>query len=144
MVCPVLGLSSASHGGKDFECNVGSTFPGSFCWVPRQGHLGWRLWGSSGISAKESACSAGDLGSTPGLGRSPGEGNSHPFQCSGLENSMDCVVHVVKESDTTEQPSLSFSGQGGRQRRCLLPYLRVHKPAYSHPNFSIHSHCPFS
>ena len=38
---------------------------------------------------KESACNAGDLGSIPGLGRSPGEGNSYPLQYSSLENPMD-------------------------------------------------------
>ena len=38
---------------------------------------------------KESACNAGDLGSIPGSGRSPGEGNSNPLQYSGLENPMD-------------------------------------------------------
>ena len=40
---------------------------------------------------KESACNVGDLSSIPGLGRSPGEGKSYPLQCSGLENSMDCM-----------------------------------------------------
>ena len=44
--------------------------------------------------------SAGDLGSIPGLGRSPGEGNSYPLQYSGLENSMDCIVYGVAESPT--------------------------------------------
>ena len=39
---------------------------------------------------EESACNVGELGSTPGLGRSPGEGNYYPLQSSGLENSMDC------------------------------------------------------
>ena len=38
---------------------------------------------------KESVCKAGDLGLIPGLGRSTGEGNGHPLQYSGLENSMD-------------------------------------------------------
>ena len=38
---------------------------------------------------KESACNAGDLGSFPGLGRSPGEGNGHPLQYCCLENSVD-------------------------------------------------------
>ena len=38
---------------------------------------------------KESACNAGDLGSIPGLGRSPGEGHGNPLQYSRLENSMD-------------------------------------------------------
>ena len=46
-------------------------------------------------AGKESACIAGDLGVIPGLGRSPGEGNVYPLQYSGLENSMDCVVHGV-------------------------------------------------
>ena len=41
-----------------------------------------------------------DLGSIPGLGRSPGEGKGYPLQYSGLENSMDCIVHEV-ESDMT-------------------------------------------
>ena len=49
---------------------------------------------------------AGDLGSIPGLGRSPGEGKGHPLQYSGLENSMDCIVHGVAVSDTTERLSL--------------------------------------
>ena len=39
-----------------------------------------------GADGKESACNAGDLGSIPGLGRSPGEGNGNPLQCSCLEN----------------------------------------------------------
>ena len=38
---------------------------------------------------KDSACNVEDLGSIPGLGRSPGEGNGYPLQYSGLENSMD-------------------------------------------------------
>ena len=42
-----------------------------------------------GSEDEESACSVGDLGSIPGLARSPGEGNSYPLQYSGLENSMD-------------------------------------------------------
>ena len=53
-----------------------------------------------GSASKESVCNAGDLGSIPGLGRLPGEGNSYPLQYSGLENSMDCIVHGV--ADTTE------------------------------------------
>ena len=63
-----------------------------------------------GSSGKESSCNAGDLGLISGLGRSPGEGKGYPLQYSGLENSMDCIVHGVscKESDTTEQLSLHF------------------------------------
>ena len=53
-----------------------------------------------GSTGKESTCNAGDLGSIPELGRSPGEGNSYPLQYSGLENSMDCIVHGVVKSWT--------------------------------------------
>ena len=42
-----------------------------------------------GSDGKESACNVGDLGSVPGLGRSPGEGNSNPLQYSCLGNPMD-------------------------------------------------------
>ena len=53
-----------------------------------------------GSAGKESACNAGDLGSIPGLGRSPAEGKGYPLQYSGLENSMDCTVHGVAKSWT--------------------------------------------
>ena len=53
-----------------------------------------------GSDGKESACKAGDLGSIPGLGRSPGEGKGYPPQYSGLENSMDSIVHGVTKSQT--------------------------------------------
>ena len=43
-------------------------------------------------------CNVGNLGSIPGLGRSPGEGKGYPFQYSGLKNSMDCIVHEVTKS----------------------------------------------
>ena len=53
-----------------------------------------------GSDGKESACNAGDLGSIPGLGRSPGKGNGYPLQYSGLEISMVCIVHgVAKRPD---------------------------------------------
>ena len=44
---------------------------------------------SGGSDSKESPCNVGDLGSIPGLGRSPGEGKGYPLQYSGLEISMD-------------------------------------------------------
>ena len=54
-----------------------------------------------GSAGKECACNAGDLGSIPGLGRSPGEGKGYPLQYSGLENSMGCIiVHGVTKSQT--------------------------------------------
>ena len=51
-----------------------------------------------GSAGKEYTCNVGDLGLIPGLGRLPGEGN--PLQCSGLENSMDCIVHGVTKRRT--------------------------------------------
>ena len=53
-----------------------------------------------GSAGKESTCNVGELGSIPGLGRSPGEGKGDPLQYSGLENSRDCVVHGVAKSWT--------------------------------------------
>ena len=58
-----------------------------------------------GSDSKESACSAGDLASIPGLGRSPGEGNGNPLQYSCLENPMNggawqATVHGVAKSRT--------------------------------------------
>ena len=69
--------------------------------LPTPVFLGF-LCGSAG---KESACNVEDLGLTPGLRRSPGEGNGYPLQYSDPENAMNCIVqslHVRKESDTTE------------------------------------------
>ena len=67
--------------------------------------VGYRREGSKfllplGSADKESPCNVGDLGLIPGLGRSPREGNSYPLQYSGLENSMDCIVHGVAKSWT--------------------------------------------
>ena len=53
-----------------------------------------------GSAGKESACNAEDLGSIPGLGRSPGEGKGYPLQHSGLENSTDRIVLGVAKSRT--------------------------------------------
>ena len=63
------------------------------------------LWASLVAQMVVSACNAGELGSVPGLGRSPGEGNGNPLQYSCLENSMDrgawwATVHGVAKSWT--------------------------------------------
>ena len=74
-----------------------------------------------GSEVKASACSAGDPGSIPGLGRSPGEGNGNPLQYSCLENFMDrgawwATVHGVAKSQiqlsdfTLLYPYLSIGG----------------------------------
>ena len=66
----------------------------------------WKAF-PGGSEVKVSACNAGDLGSIPGSGRSPGEGNGNPLQHFCLENPMDggawwATVHRVAESDTTD------------------------------------------
>ena len=67
-----------------------------------------------GSDAEESACSTGDLGLIPGLGRLPGEGNGYPLQYSCLENSMDRGTWWKyspwgrNESDMTEQLTYFF------------------------------------
>ena len=53
-----------------------------------------------GSAGKESACNAGDLGSILGLRQSPGEGKGYPLQDSGLENSINYIVHGVAKSQT--------------------------------------------
>ena len=73
------------------------------------------LWGSKdfpgGSDGKASVYNEGDPGSIPGLGRSFGEEKGYPLQYSGLENSMNCIVHAEAESDMTEQLSLHFTSR---------------------------------
>ena len=64
--------------------------------LPTPVFLGF-LCGSAG---KESVCNVEDLGLIPGLGRGPGEGKSYPLYYSGLENSMNCMVHGAGKSQT--------------------------------------------
>ena len=90
---------------------LSSCLPGFIRMILTLGRIGIPspIWVSKGCYSKvpqtgsdstESACNAGDLGSIPRLGRSPGEGKGYPFQYSGLENSMDCIVHGVAKSQT--------------------------------------------
>ena len=67
-----------------------------------------------GSEGKEFATSAGDLGSIPGSGRSPGEGNSKPLQYSCLENPMDgkawwATVHGIAKSQTRGKVNFIYS-----------------------------------
>ena len=55
---------------------------------------------SCGSAGKEPTCNAEDLGLIPRLGRPPGEGNGYPLQHSGLENSINSIVHGVAKSLT--------------------------------------------
>ena len=83
---------------KGTECGRCSPLKGQSFYVRLSSLLGF----PSGSDGKESACSAGDRGSTPGQGRSPGEGNGYPLQYSCLENPIDrgtwAVVHGVAKS----------------------------------------------
>ena len=64
-------------------------------------YLCMSFWGFPGNSAgKESACNVGDLHSIPGLGRPPEEGKGYPLQYSGLENSVDYIVHGLANGQT--------------------------------------------
>ena len=97
-----LGLPGSST-GKESTCNAGDigSIPGKI------GKILWRrdrlptpvfLGFPGGSAGKESALNEGDLGSIPRLGRYPGEANGYSLQYSGLENSMDCIVHGVAKS----------------------------------------------
>ena len=78
-----------------------------------------------GSEVKASPCNAGDLALIPGLGRSPGERNGYPLQYSGLENSIDYIVHGVAKSQKLLSDfhfSLSCIGEGNSnplQCHCL-------------------------
>ena len=71
-----------------------------------------------GSDSKKSASNAGDPGSLPGLGRSPGEGNGNLLQYSCLGNPMDggawcATVHGAAKSHTAEQLTVTLSAQSG-------------------------------
>ena len=110
-----LGFPCGSA-GKESTCNAGvpSSIPGSGrsagegARLPTPVFLGFPC----GSAGKESAGNAGDLGLIPGLGRSPGEGKGYPFQYSGLENSMEYIVHGVAKSRTRLSNSHLFSLSG--------------------------------
>ena len=101
-------------------------------WLPPYPrHLSSR-WGFPGGSAgKESTCNTGYLGLIPGLRRSPGEGNGYPLQYSGLENSMDCIVHGVAKS-RIRLSNFHFHCQVGEHffpACCLLQWFKVWRRA---------------
>ena len=94
------------------------------------GHLlkacGWRTEErgfkpmSCGSAGKESACNAGDLGSVPGSGRSPGEEIGCPLPYSGLENPMHCIVPGVTKSRTGLSDFHFFTGWTGASQVAML------------------------
>ena len=81
------------------------------------GHSGHQIF-PAGSDSNKSACNAVNLGSIPGSGRSPGEGNGNPLQHSCLENSMDrgtwqSTIHWVSKSQTRLSDPTSSDHQGG-------------------------------
>ena len=93
-----------------------------------------------GSDGKESACDAGDPGSIPGLGRSPGEGNGYSLQCSCLENPMDrgtwqaTILGIDRHSNTVKQGTffaLDFVFSDGalseRDSRRVKPVVGIHR-----------------
>ena len=88
--------------GKESACNAGDASS-----IPEVGKICWRRDGLPtpvfldffcGSAGKESTCNVGNLGSITGLGRSPREGKGYPLQYSGLENTIDWIVHGVTKS----------------------------------------------
>ena len=82
---------------------------------------------SGGSGGKESACNAGDLGSIPESGRSPGEGKGYPLQYSCLENPMGegawrATVHGVAQSDMTEA---TYTFNTNHSDRCSPPLSSI-------------------
>ena len=108
----------SSSVGKESACNAGNPFDSwvrKIYWrrdkLPTQIFLGF----PSGSAGKESARNTGDLGSIPGLGRSPGEGTVYPLQYSGLENSMDYIAYGLTQSQTRLSDfHLHFPGRSHR------------------------------
>ena len=109
-------------------------------------------WGFSGDSdSKGSTCNTGDPCSIPGLGRSPGEGNGHPLQCSFLENPMDrgalwATVHGIAKSGLTEQLTLSLSVLYKLDKKfssvhfshsVVSDSLQSHEPQHARPSCSL-------
>ena len=89
--------------GKESACKAGD--PGSVPGLGRSPGEGKSYalkysWASLVAQLVKNLPTMGDLGSIPRLGKSPGEGQGYPLRYSGLENSMDCIVHGVAKSWT--------------------------------------------
>ena len=95
---------------------------------------------ADGYYCKESTCNSGDLGSIPGLGRSPGEGGEgkgYPLQYSGLENSMNCIVHGIEKSQT-ERLSLNTNALHSNYLPALLNWS-THSVLTAHDLYILYS-----
>ena len=107
------------------------TFQAYILWQHRisQSYLTTFVINYDGSHGKESACNAGELGSVPGLGRSPGVGNGHPLQYSCLENSMDrgawpSTVHGFTKS-RTQLKQFGTCALGKRRELEYIHYDRI-------------------
>ena len=114
--------------------DVAAADPGNIPWEPLLYSMGF----PGGSDGKESAFNTGDLGSTPGLGRFPGEENGNPLQNSCLENPMDrgawqAPVHGVTKSQTWLSEPYSI----GR-------WPLAHVILYVMPKQLLRSHCEYS
>ena len=109
--------------------------------MPTVGFLG-------GSDGKESACNVGDLGSIPGLGRSPGRGHGNPLQYSCLENLLGqrslagCSPYGHKESDMADWLCTAHAAL------CAMHYAEyfsynLHNILYNVPNIPARFTCPF-
>ena len=110
-ITPCVLSQTAPIGIKIMSWNI-YIFPSITCWTGHKRTICILLICGQGFpggsTGKESTCNVGDLGSIPGLERSPGKGNGYPLQYSGLENSTDYSPWGCKELDTTERLSLSL------------------------------------
>ena len=87
----------------------------------------WKGFPDSSVG-KESACNAGNPSLIPESGRSPGEGKGYPLQYSGLENSMECIVHGVSKS-WTQLSDCHFTSAHGishyfKSRQCIFIFFK--------------------
>ena len=100
-----------------------------------------------GSAGQESACSAGNPSSITGWRRSPGEGIGYLFQCSGLENSMDCIVGGVAESQTqlSDFHFHTFPGGSDGKEAPAMRQTQVQSPGWEDPlekGMATHSSIP--
>ena len=79
----------------------------------------YRLGFSCGSAGKKSAFYAQDLGSIPGLGRSPGEGKGYPLQYSGLENSMEYRIPWISARRSNQSILMEISPECSLERLML-------------------------
>ena len=118
----LLGFLGDSD-GKESACNVGD-----LGLIPGLGRSlgegnGYPLWYSQASLVAQLVKNPPAMQETcliPGLGRSPGEGNDYPLQYSGLENSVDCIVHGVAKSWTRLS---DFHFGRNEESSCSISYL---------------------